>query len=83
MRAPNAETCKLLRDLKTEIGAAELRVTGSQADRAHNRAIEYACSIIDSYLDGGSIFQRNKDYAASTAVRFGWDRVSATTKDFV
>lgn len=69
MRAPNAETCQLLRDLKTEIGAAEIRVTGSQADRAHNRAIEYACTLIDAYMQGGSIFQQTKDFMASTSAR--------------
>jgi len=69
MRAPNVETCQLLRDLKTEIGAAEIRVTGSQADRAYNRAIEYACALIDSYLEGGSIFQQTKAFMASTAAQ--------------
>ena len=69
MNLPSSETCQLLRNLKTEIGAGEILVTGSQADRAYNRAIEHACDIIDAYIEGRSLFQMTAAYAASTPAR--------------
>lgn len=71
MRRPNSETCQLLRNLKTEIGAAEISLPGSQADRAHNRAIDRACEIIDAYIQGRSLFQRSAP-RVSCAVNTLW-----------